>query len=755
MRNSSHDTISISMVLATASCSLLVLCFFSIFLSFVSASSEDKFEEALELVEDMDYSRAVEILEDLSQKAETPETKGKYYYVAATCYRKLGHWAKAVSYYQLALETDGFMLADLARLHIATGYQNLFNYGAAIKWYETILSDHPGSSSAQEARYQLGECYYIIKRYEAAILHYEKFMEDYPEEERVREAAYNMGSAYQELGRWSDAYVLYQGMLRRDMKDEIAGMAVNKIRFLILSHPTLPITRDDRMYYGLTSYYAKQYKAAREELGKVIGDPDELSAKAGYFIAESYYREREYSTAIEQYTSVVKNYPQSEYADISQYQIALCHRKTGNERKSIALLAEFATTHPESELADNAEFQIAEYHREKERHREAVGAYGKVIAKYPDSDLVDDALWNVGWGNIKLRDRGKSKQALQQLLDEYPDSRLADSARFWMGVNHERMGEWQEAADAYRVLVDNRAWYYSDRAKRRIEWLGERGKISGDAASVQYEKIAVDESVPAWQNINTPLPARIQGLVALRVFDDAVSELSMATKAGESLESIYYNLSVSYRKMGDFNKSRKYAWALSRLPGMKGEGGAMPSQLHRMIYPIAFKDDVFSNSEKNDLDPLLILAIMREESGYEPSAISWAGAHGLIQVMPSTGRDIARSLKIEPFRANMLLQPEINIRMGTWYLAGQMNRLGKHVSEILAKEKVPESERSYIVKMLAAGAYNGGESRIRRWVKKYGLKDIDEFVESIPIPETKRYIKKVFNSYEIYKALDS
>ena len=93
--------------------------------------------------------------------------------------------------------------------------------------------------------------------------------------------------------------------------------------------------------------------------------------------------------------------------------------------------------------------------------------------------------------------------------------------------------------------------------------------------------------------------------------------------------------------------------------------------------------------------------------------------------------------------------------MGTWYLAGLANRLGKDVSEALAGEDVSESERSYIVKMMAVGAYNGGESRIRRWIKKSGLKDVDEFVENIPIQQTKQYIKKVINSYEVYKAIYS
>lgn len=743
MGNTSVETISIRAVLSMVFCLLLAM-------TTLCASDENEFGKALDLVEDMDYPGAIEALEQLFQKTETTGTRGKQYYVMATCYRRLGRWEKAISYYQLALDEGEF--ADLARLHIATGYGNPGNYEEAIKWYETILTDHTGSSAAKEARYQLGESYYKIEKYEAAIQHYEKFVEDYPEEERVREATYKMGSAYEEVGQWSDAYVLYQGMLRQNMRDEMAGMAASKIGSLVSSYP-IPITRDDGMYYGQASYYAKQYKTAREELQKVIDKPDELSAKAAYFIAESYYRERKYDKAIEKYAAVVKNYPQSEYAETSEYQIALCHRKAGRKKRFRTLMANFAATHPTSDLADNAQFEIAEHYKVEEQYKEAADAYGKVVASYPGSSLVDDSLWNIGWCHIKLKDKAGGKSAFQRLLSEHPDSSLAGSARFWIGVIYERMEEWQKAADTYKEVMGNNAWYYSDRAKRRLEQLGKSGKISADGTLIQYKKLRIDESVPAWQNINTPLPGRIENLLALRVFDDAIGELLTAAKTGEARESIYYSLAVHYEKMGDFSNSWKYALRLSLLPHMKSADGAMPHQLHRMWYPIAFREAVFSNSEKNNLDPLLILAIMRAESGYEPSAISWAGAIGLIQIMPPTGGDIAQRLKVKPFRAEMLLQPELNIRFGTWYLASLIKSLDKHVSGILSAEKMSEAERSYIVKMLAAGAYNGGQTRIRRWIKRYGIKDMDEFVESIPIPETKRYIKKVFSSYEIYSSL--
>ena len=149
-----------------------------------------------------------------------------------------------------------------------------------------------------EARYQLGECYFTIGKYEAAIDHYTKFIESYPEESRARMAAYKIGCAYQKLVKWLEAHTQYQGLIRQNMKDEIARNALSKIKLLVSSHPTITITRDDRMSYGLVLYYAGQYKAAREELKKVIQGADNLSAKAAYFIAESYYRENDYLAAL-------------------------------------------------------------------------------------------------------------------------------------------------------------------------------------------------------------------------------------------------------------------------------------------------------------------------------------------------------------------------------------------------------------------------------------------------------------------------
>jgi len=706
-------------------------------------------------METRNYSQTVEFLGSLLPRIKDPETKGRCQYVMATCYRKLGEWEKSIQRYQLALEEEDFLFADLASSHIATTYQTQQNYADAIKWYESILSDHPESYTAVEARYQIAECYFTMKDYEAAVLNYAKFVEDYPEEERVRTAKYKTAFANQELDKWKEAHTQYQELIRKNTKDKIAQDALDRIKILMLARPEIIATRDDHLHYGLTLYYARKYEDAREELKKVIEDEGDLSAQAAYFIAESYYQEKEYVTAEKQYASVVETYPNSSYAVTSQYQIALCHMKRNRITFSNSLLAKFADEHPKHYLADNARFQIADNHRTMKDYKAAAEAYAKVAADYPTSTLADDSLWNTGWCHIKLNDRNSSQQALRRLLNEYPDSSFAGFARFWTGMNHEKAEEWEAAAAAYKETMAKRDWYYADRAKRRIDSLVRRGKISAELGAVQYEKAEIDDFVPAWQNIQAPVSFRAQELLNLRLFDDAVGELLVSVKTAVALESAYYNISSSYKKMEDFNNSWRYAWRLSRLPGMTGENGAMPLQLYRMLSPLAYWEAISTNAEKSKIDPLLMLALMFEESRYSPNVISYAGAHGLTQIMPATGGDIARRLKIQPFNKEMLFQPETNIRMGAWYFGDAVRRLGNDVQKIIDQKNASEKEFDHadIVKILALGAYNGGESRVRRWVDEYGIDDIDEFVESIPIHQTRRYIKKVCHTYEMYKFL--
>jgi len=153
-----------------------------------------------------------------------------------------------------------------------------------------------------------------------------------------------------------------------------------------------------------------------------------------------------------------------------------------------------------------------------------------------------------------------------------------------------------------------------------------------------------------------------------------------------------------------------------------------------LLYPAAFAPHVWQAGWENDVDPLLILSVMRAESLFRHDAVSRVGALGLVQVMPSTGARVAALMSRGDFRVEKLLQPETNIDIGSFYLGKLLDRFDGQFP-------------------LAVGAYNGGPHNIGRWLRsKQGI-PLEEFIEEIAFDETRKYIQKVVRFYSIYADL--
>jgi soluble lytic murein transglycosylase len=151
------------------------------------------------------------------------------------------------------------------------------------------------------------------------------------------------------------------------------------------------------------------------------------------------------------------------------------------------------------------------------------------------------------------------------------------------------------------------------------------------------------------------------------------------------------------------------------------------------IYPIEYKDLVQKYSEEYDVDKYLVLAIIKAESNFKDDAVSGKGAKGLMQLMDSTAEDIASSLNMNLNVDDDILNPEININLGT-----------KYVSMMMKKYNCIE---------LALAAYNAGSGNVDSWIKDGTLKDDGSDIENIPYKETNNYVRKILRDYEIYKKL--
>jgi soluble lytic murein transglycosylase len=160
----------------------------------------------------------------------------------------------------------------------------------------------------------------------------------------------------------------------------------------------------------------------------------------------------------------------------------------------------------------------------------------------------------------------------------------------------------------------------------------------------------------------------------------------------------------------------------------------LPVEFWTSLFPQFYWEEVQDSARRSQLDPFLILGVVRQESAFNPGAISRADARGLMQLLPSTGRELFQRLGLGPFRPDVLFDPQVNVRLGAHYLG-----------------RLADAHQGNLV--LALAAYNAGPARVQRWLQDMTTRDWDEFVEGIPFEETRGYIKNVLRNYGMYRKL--
>jgi soluble lytic murein transglycosylase len=228
-----------------------------------------------------------------------------------------------------------------------------------------------------------------------------------------------------------------------------------------------------------------------------------------------------------------------------------------------------------------------------------------------------------------------------------------------------------------------------------------------------------------------PNREQIRLLLSQGLFAEAVKEVQYAQKVWGETPALQATLGFIYNRQGDLRRGinamkRAYPQYLS------AGGEQLPPALLRVLFPVNYWTLIRKHAAETHIDPFLLAALIAQESTFAPDAKSSANAIGLMQLLPSTGRQYARALKLK-FTTSMLTQPETNIRMGTRFLADLVGRYGGvH---------------------FALASYNAGEHRVARWKSERPGLETDEFIDDIPFPETQNYVKKIIGTAEDYRRL--
>jgi soluble lytic murein transglycosylase len=159
----------------------------------------------------------------------------------------------------------------------------------------------------------------------------------------------------------------------------------------------------------------------------------------------------------------------------------------------------------------------------------------------------------------------------------------------------------------------------------------------------------------------------------------------------------------------------------------------LPRPYWEALFPKAYWGDLKRFSTQNELDPYLVASLIRQESEFNPNALSRANAVGLMQLLPVTGKKVAKEVRMHHFTPSQLYTPTVNLQLGTRYFKSMVDKFGSFE--------------------YALAAYNAGSDRVEDWLSQGKYRDPQEFVESIPFTETREYVQAILRNANVYKQL--
>ncbi|MEW6200596.1 MAG: transglycosylase SLT domain-containing protein [bacterium] len=344
-----------------------------------------------------------------------------------------------------------------------------------------------------------------------------------------------------------------------------------------------------------------------------------------------------------------------------------------------------------------------------------------LLKKFPNLEGNDVHLRMTGRKNYLEGRRSEALSAYQTLIRDFPQSGLSGLAYFWSGKIMLEMGLESEAHRHFEEIEKRFPYSYFCVRAEELTSSGVRDCIEKG----QRDYTAMINSLSSDMHLRNGYALMASGLLeAARVEFEA---------AGNAREAAV-GLSKFYRLIGHNPLSVK---AIEKAVEKDGEffrtvlGSAVLTEL---LFPLHYRQEISSVAREFGVDPALMFALIRQESRFDPHALSSSNAMGLTQILPSTGVWISEKMGIGAFRASALYDVKVNVRMGAWYLRYLIDKFGD----------VPS----------ALAAYNWGEGNLRRWKERFPSGDADRFFESVPRAETRRYVGNVLFNYQVYKNLD-
>jgi soluble lytic murein transglycosylase len=396
---------------------------------------------------------------------------------------------------------------------------------------------------------------------------------------------------------------------------------------------------------------------------------------------------------------------------------------------------ELRQSSPTSPWLEQALLSAANLHLVHHEYDQALDAYREMQQRFPNGTRASYAHWKAAWLTLRQGRNEDAKKGFEEQIALYPTGAETPDALYWRARLAEEDNQPAMARAFYEKLSDRyRNYYHAELARQRLK------KLPPAPASTEHYALLdrvppldssgkVELSDPPEDDLHLQ-KAELLGNGGL--VDFAVRELQAASSADGGnwapaetaqlyLETGHYDQAIEVMKHSAPNY---FALDIPDLPRTYWEA----------LFPKPYWTELKRSSEANGLDPYLVASLIRQESEFNPNAVSRANAVGLMQLLPKTGKAVAKQVKLKRYNASQLYTPAVNMELGTHYFRGMVDKFGGSFEYALA-------------------AYNAGSDRVEDWLGQGKYRDPEEFVESIPFTETREYVQAILRNANVYKQL--
>jgi soluble lytic murein transglycosylase len=418
------------------------------------------------------------------------------------------------------------------------------------------------------------------------------------------------------------------------------------------------------------------------------------------------------------------------------YLLSETQRSTSDEDAVQRTLNELRQFGPASPWLEQALLSAGNMYLLKRDYDRAIDYFRELQQRFPTGARASYAHWKAAWLSFRQGRTDEARQGFENQLALYPDSAEIPAALYWRARIAEEDNNPAMARAFYQKLSDRfHNYYYAELGRQRLQALPSPPKEDppGYALLDHVPPLSTVGKIAAGDPPDDNLRVERARLLSNGGMADlAVRELQAAASedgggwAPPEMARVYQDLGRYDRGIEIMKRSTPNYFAVD-IPDL-------PRPYWEALFPKAYWNDLCKYSELNGLDPYLVASLIRQESEFNAQAISRANAVGLMQLLPKTGKTVAKQVKLKGYSAPQLYTPAINLALGTRYFKDMVDKYNGQFEYALA-------------------AYNAGSDRVGDWLGQGHYRDPQEFVESIPFTETREYVQAILRNAHVYRQL--